>query len=346
MQNKSPKRHSKPSWTIPLIFSLAFLFFFIIGIWAFGSTKDFSTKPLIFLSFAAILFIVCLFATARMCIGETKENNLASGKEQGFKTTANFLRKILKVETRTRVGSKYSPEHISKYYQIKYTYLDENGISRTRTSYTIFSTREVYYLKDLGTFNIVAKGKNAAIIEDLSDETIDNFYHSHTPHTETQQTEPSITPQETSKPLPLPAKNNTLIIAAGLSLLLCIAVIGVGIYWLCNKEIIGGSFAIMFTCFPLYCVYKFILPQINCDKKGMSDVALLTHISTSKRQQATHYYAIINYHGNEHKIHIFAPEWAVILQDYIDKEIPIKTLKDFISIDYRTLYSNGNTNQI
>lgn len=338
------KKHRKPSWTLPLMIEAISLILFIAGISLFDVSKNISMGAIVFLGFSGLIFLLCSLESFRLLVGESKENRLIKGKIKGVKTTANFLYSKFKSETQVRTGSTNTLRQLNTYYQIKYSYVDENGISRTKMSYKVYSPKEIIYLKSLGSFDILVRGKNAVIIEDLDDSTINNFNNNDNEKNYEKQNKINtfVVSQDSKKTLPPFANNSTLIVSAICSALFCFAIIGLGIYWICNKELMGGIFAILFAFIPLYCLYNFVLPKIICDKKGMNNKAVLVNVITKPivSRETTHYYAIINYQGKEHKINIFNAEWSIILKDYINKEIPIKIIKNYISIDYKSLYSD------
>ena len=260
------QKRRRPAWTLPLMIEAISLILFITGILVFDISNNLPIVAIVYLGFSGLIFLLSSIESFRLLIGEIKENRLIKGKIKSFKTTANFL--YSKFKSEFQVKRRSTIIYLKTHHQIKYSYIDENGISRTKMSYKVYSPKEIMYLKKLKTFDVLVNGKNAVIIEDLNNSTIDNFYNNETSDKiqNNNITSSHAISQDSKKTLPPFANNSTLIFSAICSVLFCFALIGLGIYFICNKKIIDGIVTILCSCTPLYCLYKFVLPKIICDK--------------------------------------------------------------------------------
>lgn len=162
----------KASWKqfIPFVLVTGgFLAFpFLVGLEDFSPDNAFMK----YFYFIFLLFIMgfCLFEMVRLGLGEKRENKLLNGKVTATRTTATFISS--KMKSKTQVNGRT----VRSYHHIKFAYKDEYGAYRTYQTFKLYSPVEVQYLMAKQNFEVLVKGSEAVIVEDLNEYTIQRFF--------------------------------------------------------------------------------------------------------------------------------------------------------------------------
>lgn len=329
------KTHRISIWVLPLLIAVITSILFIIPMLVIKIPEDIYGNWVVYFSLDGFIFLSCAIKFIELFIGERKENKLIAGAVSSYKTKGEFL----------YYKTKISSTNIFKYYQVKYSYQDQNGVNRRRVSFKTYSTKEIEYLESLGSFEILVNGKNAAIVEDLNETKIDMYFQNLSNNRFKNKTAVSVdtsTHQHKKPELPISANNKIIVFVVFANLVFCLGIVALGVYSLFTKEFVGGIATILFGSMAIYLISKFFLSTIIFNKKAQSKKAVLLNIEEkSIGQQTTRFIAVVNFENVNHKVNIIKPSWAHFLKDYIDKEIPIKVWKNKISIDYESFYSNN-----
>lgn len=112
---------------------------------------------------------VCLFVYGIKRSKAMKAYSELLNDPNAFKTTATFVKAVFSSYSSKSVGVNgfNLPTSVNIYKKVCYSYVDENGERHDAKSVLSYTSNQVEFLKQKGTFNIKCKGNVSAIIEEI-----------------------------------------------------------------------------------------------------------------------------------------------------------------------------------
>lgn len=242
------------------------------------------------------------------------------------------------------VGCKYSnstsqningvPTRLNVKYKVKFSYIDENGIQRIKTSTEEYTFKEVAYLKYKREFDILSRKKRAVIVEDLTNIEIPTNVNI------------NIEQKNSKTFLPSFARKNRWLLTLILSLVMVSILEVAGIGMLVNpagSNISGIACIIIGFAFLGWSIY-YSVPSILAEYKGKETYGKLLKLQVDHKIRRDHEtnrkYAVIDLNGKVKNIYLLYDEWYSVLGEYVGKEIPLKVFKKTAVIDFQKIYSD------
>lgn len=316
-------------------YHMAFAVIIALACWPFILINDSSkfTEPvgIFYVSFLAFLFILFTYGYIHDVINNRLNKKLFDNK-LSMKNKAKYMG--CKYSNSTTQSINGVPTRLNVKYKIRFSYTDENGVERRKTSSEEYTFNEVAYLKQKQEFDILSHKNRAIIVENLVDIKSQNDANI------------DIEQKNTKTFLPSFARKNRWLLAFIFSLVMVaiLEIAGIGMLSNSKGSNTSGMLCTIFGVILLGWSIYYYLPSILAEYKGKEMYGKLLKLEVDHRRNADHdtnrKYAVVELNGEIKNILLLYDEWYSILSGYIGKEIPLKVFRKTAVVDFQKMYSD------